>query len=224
MVVKCPKCNKLLEVPKEKLGKKEVCEHCDNVFVVDELVIYKEPQPPSVTTASVSSAIPKSATSIPPSIPQVTKKKPNVVLRILLTAIITIVVIVVIGIIVESRQRGSSIYTSTPTTITVASGVYKIEAGSYLYWKFNCSQGDKLTGYVSVPEYDINVWLIKGEREFEAFRRGETFYYLPSASAQKTSYHSIDCRLESDTYYIILDNRYSMFRSKSPMIQLQLEK
>ncbi|MEO0126461.1 MAG: hypothetical protein ABIL44_01765 [candidate division WOR-3 bacterium] len=41
MVVKCPKCNKLLEVPKEKLGKKEIREHCDNVFVVDELVIYK---------------------------------------------------------------------------------------------------------------------------------------------------------------------------------------
>lgn len=48
MVVKCPKCAKLLEVPKEKLGKKEVCEHCDNVFVVDESVIYqsKEEVPP----------------------------------------------------------------------------------------------------------------------------------------------------------------------------------
>jgi len=42
MVIKCPKCNKLLEVPKEKLGKKEVCEHCENVFVVDESLIYKE--------------------------------------------------------------------------------------------------------------------------------------------------------------------------------------
>ncbi len=42
MIVKCPKCNKLLEVPKEKLGKKEVCEHCENVFIVDESIIFEK--------------------------------------------------------------------------------------------------------------------------------------------------------------------------------------
>ena len=41
MVIRCPKCKKLFETPKEKMGKKEVCEHCDEVFVIDESVIYR---------------------------------------------------------------------------------------------------------------------------------------------------------------------------------------
>jgi DNA-directed RNA polymerase subunit M/transcription elongation factor TFIIS len=223
MIIKCPKCNKLLEVPKEKLGKKEVCEHCEHIFVVDESVIYKETQTTPIPISTASSEIPKQAPS-PPPISPITKKKPNIVLRIVLTAIITIIVIGVIAVIMESQQQGESSYTQThvPTTVTVASGTYKIEAGRYIYWKFNCKEGDRLSGYISVPEYDINVWLIQGDREFEAFKRGETFYYLSNVSAEKTSYHSIDCRLEEGTYYIILDNKYSWFNSKSPTIQLQL--
>ncbi|MGQ9847554.1 MAG: hypothetical protein ACUVQP_08660 [Bacteroidales bacterium] len=190
MVVKCPKCAKLLEVPKEKLGKKEVCEYCENVFMVEESVIYKEPQPTPVTDSTVSPEIPKYTQSTPPTVSQVSKKKANLVKRIGLTAIIIIGVLFAIGIIM------GVIESLTPEATTIVSGTYKIEPNSYCFWKFNCNEVDRLIGSISVPEYDINVWLIKGDREFEAFKRGETFNYIPNVSVEKTSYHSIDCRLK----------------------------
>lgn len=39
MIIKCPKCNKVFDSTKA-MGKKEVCEHCEAVFLIDDSVVY----------------------------------------------------------------------------------------------------------------------------------------------------------------------------------------
>jgi len=52
-LIKCPKCNKVFDSTKA-MGKKEVCEHCEAVFVIDSSVIYSEQkQQPSGSAVDV---------------------------------------------------------------------------------------------------------------------------------------------------------------------------
>lgn len=153
-----------------------------------------------------------------------TGRKRTKVFPIILAVIgILVVILIVLSVINRQLKKQGLGGITPPDTTELVAGTYKIGAGEYMYWQFSCpDDGYKLVGSVSVPQYDINVWLIKGKREFEAFERRETFYHLSKVSAEKTSFHRINCLLEKGTYYFVVDNTYSILTSKNPTIFLSL--
>jgi len=225
MIVKCPKCNKLLEVAENKVGKKEICEHCDYIFVIDEKVIYKPQEsttPPAKTPSVEGTTIPKGNLQ-DESRP---KKKFFSATRILIGIIAIVIgiffILWIVGAIDTGIKQAGGEGIIPRQTYPLVNKSFKLAAGEYWTIEINSVKGAKLVGSVSVPNYDVNVWLIAGARELRAFKNGDEFYYIPLGSAEKIRNFNIDCLLDEGTYYFIVDNTYSVLTPKYPKVDLSL--
>jgi len=226
MIVKCPKCTKLQEVPNEKLGKKEVCEHCEHIFVVDDSVIYKEPQPKTTTQAPQPAGekkVEKVDQSVHPSTP---KKQGKNILRVILIILVIIIGIPTAIFVVRScsqsmREAGIG-GILPPETHQLVSQTINVPADNFWFKTFSCPNNAQLKGTVRVESKDVNVWLIEGQNNFNLFKQKKEFYYMSSVSGERVSQLDIDCTLNEGNYYFIVDNIYSIFTSKTVTIDLSL--
>jgi hypothetical protein len=214
MVVKCPKCGKLLEVPKEKLGKKEVCEHCENVFIVEESMIYKEEKIPEKTPS------------------EEIKKKPKKGIPTWIK-IMLIIVIAIVGIrlgflllVKLFSPEGSSLPISlTPSwhLIKSTSQTLAIPASSYrtLTWSF--PQNVKVEGEIELIEGDdISYFYVMDEENFYRFESEETFNYIEGGKAL-VSYPFEFTISKEGTYYFVIGNS-ALFQNKTVKISFRIYK
>ncbi|TET44708.1 hypothetical protein E3J62_09575 [candidate division TA06 bacterium] len=213
MVIRCPKCRKLLEVSKQKLGEKETCEHCNSVFVLDESVIYKQPADETVSIASDVKPVHDARTG---------EMRPVSARRVLLGVVVGIIVICVIGFVAAVFLSSDRIGASSKKAHPLVSRTFTLDAGAYWRVEFSSPDEARLVGSVSVPEWDVNVWLLEGKNNFEAFKNGERFHYRTDASGERVSNLDIDCTLGPTTYYFVVDNTHALLMAKKPTVNLTL--
>ena len=109
---------------------------------------------------------------------------------------------------------------SEPVTIWLLDETVRVPAGGYKAWELPMEKGDLL--YLKLEsDTDVNVWLLT-PREYEAFKNNETFRYHAEASRKKTLGFTVTYVIpEKDTYYFVLDNKFSWFTSKVVSVYLK---
>lgn len=227
MIVKCPNCKKLLEVAEIKLGKKDVCEHCEQIFLVDESVIYHErkPMPPeeSEKRSTTETASKKETQEPKPKARKKTFSIGRIIIGVIVIIIGIFVALWIVGSINKGIKEAGGEGIIPRQTYPIVNKSFKLSAGEYWYIEFNSVKGARLVGSVSVPDYDVNVWLIEGHRELKAFKNSDEFYYVSAGSAKKINNFSINCLLDDGTYYLVIDNTYSILNAKRPTVNLSIE-
>jgi hypothetical protein len=198
MKAKCPNCSKIFDVDKRKLGKKDVCPFCDTTFEVNE------------TT-------------------QLKSKSKKIAIPVIIALVILCILIGVLLVKVIGGSQLKQIFSSQTLFSKklkhheeiLLDETPKIGARSYAVWSFYLEEGESLVGTVRLNEYDINVFLLK-EREFEAYKLNETFHFYQGASRERTQYFSFNFEVpETQTYYFLLSNRYSILTPKYVRVYLQ---
>ena len=104
------------------------------------------------------------------------------------------------------------------TTVILNEGI-TISAGNYTFWELSLSTGWKLSGSIT-SSATVNIWLLT-QREFEAFKNGETFHNISAGSRERTLGFSFTYGVsETQKYYIVVDNKFSSFTSKNVWVYL----
>lgn len=97
----------------------------------------------------------------------------------------------------------------------------KVDPGKYAYWKFSLAKGSKLHGEIA-SDSAINVWLMS-KGEYEAFERWEAFSPYAEASRKQILQFTFDHTVpETAEYYLVLDNRSSLFTPKAVSVYIKV--
>ena len=102
--------------------------------------------------------------------------------------------------------------TISPLTTTIVNWDGAVQAGYYIYWTSYIPAGYRVSGSFSVDAHDIN-FLILDAANYENWRNNRSYRALVGIYRSAGSSFSATT-LTSDTYYIILDNTYSLFTDK----------
>jgi len=98
----------------------------------------------------------------------------------------------------------------------------KIDAGTYAAWSLFLLKGNELRGEISCLNQDINVWLLSPPA-YEAFVAGKEFVPYWQASRERIVQFAFDFTApELGWYYLVLDNKFSWFTSKTVTVDLKI--
>ncbi len=106
-----------------------------------------------------------------------------------------------------------------PVTTTIIDWAGQIPAGYYVYWPVYLNAGYTVSGNFWVDNYDIN-FLILNAANYENWRNNRHYDYLVSVMRSAGTSFSATVPAD-DTYYIILDNTFSLFTDKFAHLFLQ---
>lgn len=96
----------------------------------------------------------------------------------------------------------------------------KVEPGKYTSWRFSLTKGSKLHGEIS-SDSAINIWLMS-KRDFDIFEKWGNFSYYAEASRKQVLQFTFDhVILENGEYYFVLDNRSSLFTSRTVSVYIK---
>lgn len=124
-------------------------------------------------------------------------------------------ILLLITMILGCTDGGGASSPTQPTTVTIADETRKVEAGQYWAKMITLPRGAKVSGRVTVEEYDIDFYLLKGEREYMAFENGDTFYKLEGVGGKNVKSIPISFTVaEEDVYYFIASNINSLMTAK----------
>lgn len=113
----------------------------------------------------------------------------------------------------------SKTITINPLTTTVIDWDGAIQAGYYKYWSENIESNYRIHGNFSVDAHDIN-FLILDESNYENWRNNNSYNYIVRVSRSAGS--SFSATIPTDgTYYIILDNTFSLLTDKFTHLLVQ---
>jgi len=108
-------------------------------------------------------------------------------------------------------------------SILIVEEDYYVQPLSYSTVKLCLPPRTRVRGYVSVAEHDINVFFVDKENYWR-YIRGESFYYYVGGSGERVSKLRMEVTVSrSGTYYLILDNRYSLITPKRVYVKLVAE-
>jgi len=97
-------------------------------------------------------------------------------------------------------------------TTTVIDWDGAVQAGYYIYWAKDIASGYRVSGDFSVDAYDITL-LILSASNYENWRNNQSYNYVVQVSRSAGANFSATIGT-TGTYYIILDNTYSMITDK----------
>ncbi|MDA1191987.1 MAG: hypothetical protein O3A46_09935 [Candidatus Poribacteria bacterium] len=87
--------------------------------------------------------------------------------------------------------------------------------GDYRVWTFSLRRNDLLSGEIDADD-DVNIWLIGGEREFNAFKSGNEFLTVGEGSGTRVKKFNFSFGVDvSDTYYFVVSNEHSILTPKT---------
>jgi len=107
-------------------------------------------------------------------------------------------------------------FTTERERVVLVNERVNVSAWTYKYWELQLEGGWETSGNI-LSDSEVNVWFLS-QREFDAFRRGETFYSYEDASKKRALSFSFTFMIpETANYYLVLDNKFSWITSKSVM-------
>ena len=118
----------------------------------------------------------------------------------------------------DSNEQGFLSVIREP--VVLVDETVKVENLSYHYWSMDLDLGDLLTINI-VSDRDISVYLLR-EREFQSFERRETF----STEVDRSDVYRVTLEYtvtQSDTYYLVLNNRYSILTDKDVTVHVTVQ-
>lgn len=99
-----------------------------------------------------------------------------------------------------------------------------IGAGGHAVWSLLLSNGNILHGEIEClnKNVDINVWLLS-PWQLKAFKAGDEFFPYWEASRERIVKGSFDFTVPEDGwYYLVIDNKFSWFTSKTVSVNLKV--
>lgn len=108
-----------------------------------------------------------------------------------------------------------------PSPIALVNEAVTVAASSYRSWELSLSSGWRLSGQIT-SDTDVNIWLLSA-REFEAFKKSETFYSISAGSRKRTIGFNFTYKIpETQKYHFVVDNRFSWITSKNVWVYLEI--
>jgi len=96
----------------------------------------------------------------------------------------------------------------------------RVAPGEFLTWKFSLLKGSKIHGEIS-SDSAINMWMMSMS-EFDKFSKWENFSPYAEASRKQVLQFTFDHNApESGEYYFVLDNRSSLFTSRTVSVYIK---
>ncbi|MEO0026303.1 MAG: PKD domain-containing protein [candidate division WOR-3 bacterium] len=116
----------------------------------------------------------------------------------------------------DSRSKTITVY---PLTYNLIDWDGQIRARSYAKWDFSLQSGYTVSGSFWVDNYDIN-FLILDAANYENWRNNNSYSYIVRVLRSPGTSFSAKIPV-TGTYYIILDNTFSIFTDKFAHLLLQ---
>jgi hypothetical protein len=109
-----------------------------------------------------------------------------------------------------------------PQRRPIAKGAFTVAAQQFLYWQFEVSKPSRVTGEFSATggRNDVEVYIMNTFQymNFNNNLSTPTFYNSGRATAR-----TIDVALPSGSYWLVINNRFSIFTPKAVTVDIDLE-
>ena len=107
-----------------------------------------------------------------------------------------------------------------PSEKTLVDETVNVKAGQYVHWKISFGVADvSIKGCIG-SSHAVDIWLL-APREFQAFKKSESFYPIGVGSREDTYAFSFEYEpSDSGDYYFVVDNKESWITSKAVYVSL----